>query len=1119
MQMIKFLAHIFSVSLLILCLLTLTFAVPQVQARGNDSFDSCFYDSPPPPADATPTEIEAAGTVSAVPYIQQAYVKASNTDGGDSFGTSMAVSGDTLVVGAKGEASKAKGVNGMQNDNSLASAGAVYVFVRSNSGWSQQAYLKSSAPNATDEFGAAVAISGDTIVVGAPNEDSNATGVNGNYYNNTGSNSGAVYVFTRTAGVWTQQAYIKASNTGNGDHFGASVSISDDTLVVGAPYEDSNATGINGNQADNSGTDSGVVYAFTRSGTTWSQQAYIKASNTGPSDAFGFSVSVAGNTIVAGAPKEDSNATGMNGDQSDNSLGDPGAVYAFVRNSNDVWTQQAYIKPSITSGYDQFGYAVAVSANTIVVGAPFYAHNPSYDDNIIGGAYVFNRTNGVWSEQGMLEAADANYNDRFGASVGISGNRVVIGAPLECDGSTGVNGLPFDNWSAPQSGAVYSFVRNDNIWQQQAYIKASNTNEGDQFGVAVAIYCNTLVSGASQEDSNATGVNGGQLDNSMGGAGAVYIFNYVPTVLSSLCASVNPTTASSVDFTVHFAEPMTGVDPSDFVPVTSSGITGMSVLGVSGGPSSYTVTVNTGQGDGTLRLDVKDDDSIRNAKNVPLGGVGVDNGNFVDGEIYLVRLRTKTFRSQGAQDGWVLESTETSNVGGSFDNTADTFRMGDDAANRQYISILDFDTSNLPETIVVTKAILKIKKQSLVGTDFCGSHPWLGVDLRIPFFGETAALAADDFNSAPSAHVASMHPPSSGDWYSSNVTYYYLNRTGSTQFKLSCYPSDNNDSSPDYLSFYSGDAATVADRPTLILQYYVPTPIVISSLPASASPTTASSVDFNVTFSEPMTGVDASDFVLVGSSQMSAASIVGVSGGPSSYTVTVNTSVGSGILRLDVKDDDSIRNAKNVPLGDVGVGSGDFSAGESYLVRPVTQIFRSQAAQDGWVLHVQGNPNFTRDSTANTFRLGDDATHQRYCSFLHFDTASLPESIVITKAMFKIKTQSVVGTNPFTKYELLYIDVAKPFFGSSPALENQDHFAGASIHWNTTVLSPSDGWYSFLIDSYIYAKEDFFNSVGSTQFRLQIPYPEDSPGYMAFYSGDAPTASDRPTLTVQYYIP
>ena len=186
------------------------------------------------------------------------------------------------------EDSAADGVNGNQSDNSAEESGAAYVFVRSGNTWSQQAYLKASNSEADDRFGETVTISGNTIVVGAPREDSDADGVNGDQDDNSAEDSGAAYVFVRSGITWSQQAYLKASNSEggefSGDLFGISVAISGDTIVVGARREDSDADGVNGDQDDNSAQGSGAAYVFVRSGSTWSQQAYLKASNSDRSD-------------------------------------------------------------------------------------------------------------------------------------------------------------------------------------------------------------------------------------------------------------------------------------------------------------------------------------------------------------------------------------------------------------------------------------------------------------------------------------------------------------------------------------------------------------------------------------------------------------------------------------------------------------------------------------------------------------------------------------------------------------------------------------------------------------------------------------------------------------------
>ena len=305
----------------------------------------------------------------------RAYLKASNPNAGDNFGFSQALSGDTLAVGALFEASNATGIDGNQLDNSAADSGAVYVFTRTAGVWTQQASLTSSNLDVSDFFGYSVALSGDTLAVGAIGEDSNATGINGNQLDNSLSFSGAVYVFTRTAGVWTQQAYVKASNTDTGDFFGNSVVVSGDTLAVNAYHEASNATGINGNQLDNSAANTGAVYVFTRTAGVWTQQAYVKASNSGAGDYFGgFSLALFGDTLAVGASGEASNATGINGNQLDNSAANTGAVYVFTRRAG-VWTQQAYVKASNPDANDSFGGSVAVSAGTLAVGALGEASN------------------------------------------------------------------------------------------------------------------------------------------------------------------------------------------------------------------------------------------------------------------------------------------------------------------------------------------------------------------------------------------------------------------------------------------------------------------------------------------------------------------------------------------------------------------------------------------------------------------------------------------------------------------------------------------------------------------------------------------------------------------------
>lgn len=482
--------------------------------------------------------VSVSGTLAeAVGYLKPAVI-----DEGDRFGGSIALSadGNTLAVSAQGEASIAIGINGDETDNTAERSGAVYVFSRNGLSWNQEAYLKASNSEAFDIFGTALQLSanGSVLAVSAYGEDSSSTGINGDETDNSAANSGAVYVFSRNNFVWNQQAYIKASNTEENDLFGGSISLSADgnTLAVGATGEDSNLTGINSDQSNNLTINSGAVYLFSRSGTDWSQQAYIKASNTDISDAFGTDVALSadGNTLAVGAYSEESNATGINGDETNNSAFFSGAVYIFIR-QGAAWSQQAYVKASHT-GELWFGASVALSAdgNTMAVGALAESSNATGIDgdetnNLAygsGAVYLFSRDGGNWSQQAYIKSSNTGAADNFGTAVTLStdGKTLAVLAQYEDSDAIGINGDQERN-IATESGAVYMFSMNGDVWRQQAYIKASNTEAGDWFAkIALSGDGNTLAVGAVGEDSGATGINGDQTDNSKPLSGAVYIY-------------------------------------------------------------------------------------------------------------------------------------------------------------------------------------------------------------------------------------------------------------------------------------------------------------------------------------------------------------------------------------------------------------------------------------------------------------------------------------------------------------------------------------------------------------------------------------------------------------------
>jgi hypothetical protein len=401
------------------------------------------------------------------------YFKATNTGAGDLFGYRVALSADgrRMAVSAVEEAS---GVPGTPGDDSASGAGAVYVFSHNAVGyWVFDGYLKAAHPGADDHFGGSLALNSDgtTLVVGAQGEDSAATGVNGNENDDSAGDSGATYVFVREATGWTQQAYLKASNAEADDEFGSAVSLSGDggVLAIGAPGEDSSVDGVGGNQNTNLASQAGAVYLFTRSGSAWSQSAYVKASNSGTDRLFGRALALSrdGLALVVTSPAEGSGATGIGGNQANNNRPESGAAYVF-RFSNGAWAQEAYVKASRATTGLAFGIAVAFNGD---------------------------------------------------------GTTLAVGAVGENSNATGIDGNQ-DDTSAANAGAVYVFQRDNAVWAQQSYIKASNTGASDFFGYSLALSDdgNVLAAGAPLEASNANGIGGNQGDESMIGAGAVYVF-------------------------------------------------------------------------------------------------------------------------------------------------------------------------------------------------------------------------------------------------------------------------------------------------------------------------------------------------------------------------------------------------------------------------------------------------------------------------------------------------------------------------------------------------------------------------------------------------------------------
>ena len=335
------------------------------------------------------------------------------------FGWSVSVSGDTAVIGAPGSQ-------------------AAYVFVESGGTWSQQQELTPPSSGNYSDFGYSVSVSGDTAVVGAP------------YVYGPGS----AYVFERSNGVWTEQQALSAPGAVAGivgiDGFGTSVSLSGNTVLIGAPETTANL---------------GAAYVFVESGGVWSVQPQLFASDGQVQDQFGSSVSLSGNTAVIGAS------------------GNGGVAYVFVL-SGGVWSQQQELAPSDPVVDNLFGASVSLSGNAVLIGA-------NGNNNYAGAAYVFGLSGGTWSQQQKLVASDLGVTGGFGESVWLSGNTAVVGAPF---GDT--------------PGGAYVFVESGGAWTQQQELTASDAAVTDHFGGAVSLSGSTIVIGAYDKTVNSQAFNG-----------------------------------------------------------------------------------------------------------------------------------------------------------------------------------------------------------------------------------------------------------------------------------------------------------------------------------------------------------------------------------------------------------------------------------------------------------------------------------------------------------------------------------------------------------------------------------------------------------------------------------
>lgn len=362
-----------------------------------------------------------------------------DADAGDYFGRGVAVSGDTAVIGAPGH-DPAAGEDG----------GAAYVYRRIAGEWTFEAKLTASDAAAHDQFGRAVAISGDTIVVGAWLADAGAH-----------IDSGCAYVFTRDQATWSQQAVLVAGDAAANAHFGFSLTLEGDTLVAGAPSSDA---------------DGGAAYVLTRSAGVWSEQAKLVAADQTAGDQFGWDVALSGDTVLIGTYGDDTPA-GLNA----------GSAYAFTR-SGGLWSEQAKLTAADGRAGDYFGRSVALAGDLALIGAP--QHLVTQGGYSVGAVYVFTRSGGLWSPEPLLSAPGFGSVSYFGGNVALSNELALIGAHLDYQPQAGGD-----------VGSAYLFTRNGTGWEPPTKLVAADGSVADRFGEVLAVDGRTAIVGICGDDT------------------------------------------------------------------------------------------------------------------------------------------------------------------------------------------------------------------------------------------------------------------------------------------------------------------------------------------------------------------------------------------------------------------------------------------------------------------------------------------------------------------------------------------------------------------------------------------------------------------------------------------
>ena len=432
--------------LLLRALACSAFALPVAALAAAPAYASMQYQYPSPTTQAVPSALRDAIETSLARDPDAVFVEqevfASDGASGDLFGFRVLLSGNSAFVSGPAP---------------LNHPGKVYVFANVSGTWTEVQQISATPsvappPNWSDFFGWSLSLSGDTLLVGAPE-----------VFNPMVGPVGGAYVFVNAGGTWTQQQELLGSDAGGFDWVGGAVALTGDTAFVGAPNHQGNE---------------GKVYVYTRSGTTWTEGSPLVASDGTPGDAhqFGGAIKTDGTTLLIGAPGPDYSSTGVYA---------PGAAYVFT-NPGSGWTENQILQPDDSADGDQFGFSIGLDGTTALFGAPAANIGANVHQ---GAAYVFDGSGGPWTQSAKLIADDGAEFDQFGQSVATSGGNALIGGWSHNDDLGGTQ-------PPPKPGTVYLFAGGRGGWNLSTELHAGDASDGDSYGWDVGIDGATLLVGS-----------------------------------------------------------------------------------------------------------------------------------------------------------------------------------------------------------------------------------------------------------------------------------------------------------------------------------------------------------------------------------------------------------------------------------------------------------------------------------------------------------------------------------------------------------------------------------------------------------------------------------------------